>query len=93
MTVNCFHPGFVATRYGDNSGGLLAYAVRFAKLFAISPEQGARTLIYLATSPEVADVSGGYFAQCRLTEPSLDAQNDQAARRLWDDTARLAGIA
>jgi NAD(P)-dependent dehydrogenase (short-subunit alcohol dehydrogenase family) len=93
VTVNCFHPGFVATRYGDNAGGLLAYAVRVSKLFAISPEKGARTLIYLATSPEVANVTGGYFAKCRLTPPSRDAENDAAARRLWDVSARLAGIA
>jgi NAD(P)-dependent dehydrogenase (short-subunit alcohol dehydrogenase family) len=91
VTVNCFHPGFVATRYGDESGGLLSYAVRLAKLFAISPEKGAQTLIYLATSPEVADVSGGYFVKCRLTKPSADAENDAAARRLRDDTVRLAG--
>jgi NAD(P)-dependent dehydrogenase (short-subunit alcohol dehydrogenase family) len=93
VTVNCFHPGFVATRYGDESGGLLSYGVWFAKLFAISPEKGSRTLVYLATSPEVAGVSGGYFYKCRLTEPSADAENDEAARRLWDDTARLAEIA
>jgi NAD(P)-dependent dehydrogenase (short-subunit alcohol dehydrogenase family) len=93
VTVNCFHPGFVATRYGDESGGLLSYAVRFAKLFAISPEEGAQTLVYLATSPEVAGVSGGYFVKCRLTRPSADAENDEAARRLWDATARLAGTA
>jgi retinol dehydrogenase 12 len=92
VTANCLHPGFVATRYGDNSGGLLSVGVRIAKLFAISPEKGARTLIYLATSPEVADISGGYFAKCRLTKPSHDAEDDAAARRLWDVTARLAGI-
>ena len=92
VTVNCFHPGFVATRYGDNAGGLLAIGVRIAKLFAISPEKGARTLIHLATSPDVADVTGGYFVKCRLTAPSHDAENDVAARRLWDETVRLAGI-
>jgi NAD(P)-dependent dehydrogenase (short-subunit alcohol dehydrogenase family) len=93
MTVNCFHPGFVATRYGDNAGGLLSYAVRVSKLFAISPEKGARTLNYLATSAEVENVTGGYFFKCRLTRPSHDAENDAAARRLWDVSARLAGIA
>ena len=92
VTVNCFHPGFVATRYGDNAGGLLAVGVRIAKLFAISPEKGARTLIHLATSPDVASVTGGYFVKCRLTAPSQDAENDVAARRLWDETVRLAGI-
>jgi NAD(P)-dependent dehydrogenase (short-subunit alcohol dehydrogenase family) len=93
VTVNCFHPGFVATRYGDNSGGLLSYGVRIAKLFAISPARGARTLVHLAASPEVAGMSGAYFVECRPAAPSRDAENDAAARRLWDETMRLAGIA
>jgi len=92
VTVNCFHPGFVATRYGDNAGGILALAVRASKLFAISPQKGARTLIYLATSPEVADVSGGYFEKCRLAKPSHDAESDAAARALWDETVRLGAL-
>ena len=92
VTANCFHPGFVATRYGDNAGGPLAVMVRIAKLFAISPEKGARTLIYLASSPEVAGMTGGYFTKCRLTTPSREAEDDAAARRLWDETARLAGL-
>lgn len=92
VTVNCFHPGFVASRFGDKAGGLLAYAVRVAKLFAISPEEGARTLVYLATSPEVAQVSGGYFYKCRPEKPSADAESDAAARLVWDETARIAAI-
>ena len=93
VTANCFHPGFVATRYGDNAGGLLSFGVRAAKsLFAISSEKGARTLLYLATSLEVADVTGGYFTRCREKTPSLAAQDDAAARRLWDETAQLAGM-
>jgi NAD(P)-dependent dehydrogenase (short-subunit alcohol dehydrogenase family) len=92
VTANCFHPGFVATRYGDHAGGLLAWGVRIAKLGAISPEKGARTLVYLATSPEVANVTGGYFTRCREKTPSAAAQDDAAAQRLWDETARLAGI-
>jgi NAD(P)-dependent dehydrogenase (short-subunit alcohol dehydrogenase family) len=92
VTANCFHPGFVATRYGDNAGGMLSWGVRVAKqLFAISSEKGARTLVYLAASPEVADVTGGYFTRCRLKTPSAAAQDDAAARRLWDETARMAG--
>jgi retinol dehydrogenase 12 len=92
VTANCFHPGFVASRYGNNAGGLLAIAVRISKLLAISPEKGARTLIWLATSPEVANVNGGYFAKCRLTAPSHDAENDAATRQLWDVSARIAGM-
>jgi NAD(P)-dependent dehydrogenase (short-subunit alcohol dehydrogenase family) len=92
ITANCLHPGFVATRFGDQSGGLLAYAVRVAKTFAISPEKGAETLVYLASSPEVATVSGRYFYKCRPATPSAEANDDAAAERLWSESARLAGI-
>ncbi len=92
ITANCLHPGFVATRFGDESGGLLAYGVRIAKTFAISPEKGADTLVYLASSPEVAAVTGGYFYKCRPATPSPGATDDAAARRLWSESAKLAGI-
>lgn len=92
ITANCLHPGFVATRFGDQSGGLLAYGVRIAKTFAISPEKGADTLVYLASSVEVAGVSGRYFYKCRPAMPSTEANDDTAAERLWSESARLAGI-
>jgi NAD(P)-dependent dehydrogenase (short-subunit alcohol dehydrogenase family) len=92
VTVNCHHPGFTRTRFGNQSG-VLAPLVVIAKAFAIPPAWGARTLLHLATSPEVADVSGGYFVRCRLTRPSRSAEDDDAARRLWDESARIAGIA
>lgn len=94
VTANCLHPGFVATRFGDESGGLLSYGVRAAKMmFAISPEKGADTLVYLAASPDVAAVSGEYFEKRRPVVPSSEARDDPAARKLWRETARLAGIA
>ena len=92
ITANCLHPGFVATRFGDQSGGLLSNVVRIAKAFAISPEEGAATIVYLASSPDVANVSGGYFYKCRPATPSKEAQDDAAAKRLWWETATLAGI-
>jgi NAD(P)-dependent dehydrogenase (short-subunit alcohol dehydrogenase family) len=91
VTANSLHPGFVATRFGDQSGGLLSYGVRLAKMFAISVEKGAETLVYLASSPEVATISGGYFYQSQLATPTRAAQDDAAARRLWAETAKLAG--
>jgi NAD(P)-dependent dehydrogenase (short-subunit alcohol dehydrogenase family) len=91
VTVNCHHPGFVRTRFGNHSG-LMAPLVFVAKAVAIPPAWGARTLVHLATAPEVADVTGGYFVRCRLTRPSRSAQDDDMARRLWDETARIAGI-
>ena len=92
ITANSLHPGFVATRFGDESGGLFSYVVRMAKMFAISPEKGADTIVYLASSPEVARVSGAYFYKCRPATPSKEAQDDAAARRLWLESARLGGL-
>ncbi len=93
VTANCLHPGFVATRFGDGSGGMLSRAVRVAKIFAISPEEGAQTIVYLASSPDVADVSGEYFYKCRRATPTQEARDDSAAERLWIESARLARIA
>jgi NAD(P)-dependent dehydrogenase (short-subunit alcohol dehydrogenase family) len=91
VTANCLHPGFVATRFGDQSGGLISSVIGIAKRFALSPQQGAETLTYLASSPEVASVTGVYFHKCRPTAPSPEAQDDAAARRLWEESTRLAG--
>ena len=92
VTANCLHPGFVATRFGDQTGGLLSSVVRIAKIFAISSDEGAETLVYLASSPEVDHVSGAYFYQCRPATPTKEAQDDTAAQRLWLETAKLAGL-
>ena len=92
VTANCLHPGFVATRFGDQAGGWMSLAIRAAKLFAISPDKGAETIVYLATSPEVASKSGLYFYKNAPDTPTAEAQDDAAARRLWSETERLAGI-
>jgi NAD(P)-dependent dehydrogenase (short-subunit alcohol dehydrogenase family) len=92
VTANCLHPGFVATRFGDESGGLLRWAFQLIKpVAAISPEEGARTIIYLASSPDVEGVSGDYFAKCRVAVPTPAARNDGMARRLWEMSARIMG--
>lgn len=90
ITANCLHPGFVATRFGDESGGYLSFAVGIAKKFALTPEQGAETMIYLASPPDVANVSGACFTKCRVTSPTAQGQNDELARGLWEESARLA---
>jgi NAD(P)-dependent dehydrogenase (short-subunit alcohol dehydrogenase family) len=92
VTANTLHPGFVATRFGDEAGGLYAWAVRFAKLFAITPEQGAETIVYLASSPDVARTSAGFFEKSRPSQPTREAQSDDVARRLWAESERIAGI-
>jgi retinol dehydrogenase 12 len=91
VTANCLHPGFVATRFGDQSGGAFSVVVRLAKAFAISPEKGAETLVYLASSDDVANVSGQYFYKCRAVTPTKEAQDDDAAKKLWQESERLAG--
>ena len=92
VTANCLHPGFVATRFGDQSGGLISHFVWFAKFFAISPEKGAQTIVYLASSPDVAGMTGKYFDECRVTTPSLPAHDERAASLLWERSAALAGM-
>ena len=92
VTANCLHPGFVRTNLGQRGGGVFGGLVRLAMLFAGSPERGARTIVYLAGSPEVAQVSGGYFADCRPATPSAQAQDDSVAARLWNETERLTAI-
>jgi NAD(P)-dependent dehydrogenase (short-subunit alcohol dehydrogenase family) len=92
VVANALHPGFVATRFGDESGGLTAWGVRFAKLFAISPADGAETIVYLASSPQAATVSGGYFYKSRPATPTAAAQDDTAAARLWAETEKLTAM-
>jgi NAD(P)-dependent dehydrogenase (short-subunit alcohol dehydrogenase family) len=91
VTANCLHPGAVATRFGASSGGWVGFLLPFLRLFFTSPEQGADTIIYLASSPEVANTSGGYFVKRKMTEPSAAAQDDGAAKSLWAESEKLAG--
>ncbi len=91
VAANYFHPGFVATRLGDASGGWTGRLFPFAKMFAITPERGADTLVYLASSPEVANVTGAYFVKRKVTEPSSATRDDSAAKRLWEASEALAG--
>lgn len=94
VTANCLHPGLVATRFGDNCEGTMRTAITITKrFFALSPEEGARTMVYLASSPQPAGQSGGYYDRCALVQPSREAQSDADARRLWDLSARITGIA
>lgn len=92
VTANCLHPGGVATRFGSNNSGFLAVVFKVAiSLVGISPEKGAQTIIHLASSPDVATISGEYFYKCKIAEPTAAAQNDADAKRLWDVSAKLAG--
>ncbi|HKT73453.1 MAG TPA: SDR family oxidoreductase [Steroidobacteraceae bacterium] len=94
VTANCLHPGVVATGLGQNNGFARVVGWIVMHLVGISIPQGARTSIYLATSPEVAGTSGVYFSDCRpaslLTSP--EAVSEQACERLWTQSERLVGL-
>lgn len=92
ITVNSLHPGYVNTRFFRDPTWKGTVMRAFANLFAISPEKGAETTVYLASSPDVANVSGGYFAKSRPATPSAAAKDDVAARRLWDVSAAMTGL-
>jgi retinol dehydrogenase 12 len=92
VTANSLHPGFVSTRFGNNNGGMIGLVFGLAKNFALSPEQGAQTIIYLASSPDVEGVTGLYFDKSKPVTPSKEAQNDSDAKRLWDVSAKIAAI-
>lgn len=93
VTANCLHPGFVATQFADNNDGLLPVVVGIAKrAAAIAPEEGAKTIIHLAASPQVAGKSGGYFYKCAPATPTAAAQNDADAKRLWEISAKISGV-
>jgi NAD(P)-dependent dehydrogenase (short-subunit alcohol dehydrogenase family) len=92
VTANALHPGFVATNFGRSNRGLVSLIIRVSQLAAISPEQGAQTIIYLATAPEVEGTSGKYFVKLRVV-PSSEASYDRdAAQRLWQVSATMTGL-
>ncbi len=94
VTANALHPGMVATGIWSGAGGMFGAVVgALAPLFMKTPEQGAATSIYLAVSPDVNGVSGLYFTDCQATAPSKAAQDDAAARRLWDISLEMTGLA
>ncbi len=94
VTANCLHPGFVGTRFGSNNAkGTFTRLLRNVVMsFGISPEEGAKTIVHLASSPDVATISGEYFYKCKIAEPSFAAQSDADAARLWEVSAKLAGV-
>ena len=94
VTANCLHPGVVATNifaaFGGPTGKFLTMLLR---PFMLSPADGAKTSVYLASSPEVANVTGKFFDKCREVTPAAAAQDAAAAKRLWEISARLTRLA
>ena len=93
VTVNCLHPGFVASRFGHNNSGLpRLVAIASQRLFAISEEKGAATSCYLAADEAVAGVSGRYFVKCRPVESSPASRDREAQARLWRLSEEMTGF-
>jgi retinol dehydrogenase-14 len=92
VTANCLHPGSVGTNFGQNNRGVMALFFRTFKPFMRSPEQGADTLIWLASSPEVEGVNGKYFSDRKEIEAKKVAYDPAARRRLWEICEDLTGL-
>ena len=91
VTANCLHPGFVASRFGDNNGGVVKLVIGLAKsVAAISEDNGAKTSVYLASSPEVEGISGKYFDKCKAVRSSAASYDENVGRELWRLSERLS---
>jgi len=93
VVAACLHPGVVATGIGNNAGRFTSLGWRVAKPFLISPEQGAATSVFLATTADPAPFNGAYVIGKRIAQPDPAALDDALADRLWDESARLVGLA
>jgi len=91
VAVNALHPGFVASRFGrdGDTGRFGDFAMVLGRPLAISPEKGARTSVWLASSPDVTGSTGGYYYKCKPSTPSKLAQDDTIAARLWSASEEL----
>ena len=92
VTVNCVHPGAVATGLGKNNGRIAGIVIRLLAPFFRTPDKGAATTLHVATSPALDGVSGRYFASCREVQPAAAGRDREAAQRLWDLSAHLTGL-
>ncbi len=92
VTVNALHPGMVATNFAANNGPLGRLARPFLNLVSIGEEQGAETMIYLATSPEVEGVTGKYFMNKHEAHSSEESYDEAIARRLWRVSEEMVGL-
>ena len=94
ITANAVHPGFVGSNFAreGDMGFFIGIGMLVARPFAIPNATGARTSIYLASSPDVDGISGEYFYQCKVAKPSNAALDAAAAARLWDVSAAMTGL-
>jgi NAD(P)-dependent dehydrogenase (short-subunit alcohol dehydrogenase family) len=93
VTANCLHPGVIATKLLADYVGVPVAGRALARTFGARPSQGAETSIYLATSPEVEGVTSKYFEGRRERRSSRESYDEAGARRLWEISERLTGVA
>jgi NAD(P)-dependent dehydrogenase (short-subunit alcohol dehydrogenase family) len=90
VTVNALHPGFVASNFGQNNGGMVGFFMkRIVPWFGRSVAEGAATSVYLASSPDVEGISGKYFTDSKPVQSSPESYNVETARRLWEISEQL----
>ena len=93
VTANVLHPGVVRTRFGqEDSGRWMRLMLPVVKPFMKSPEEGARTSVHVASAPELAEVTGTYFADSEPKRSSRRSYDEATARRLWEASAALVGV-
>jgi NAD(P)-dependent dehydrogenase (short-subunit alcohol dehydrogenase family) len=93
VTANVLHPGFVNTGFGKNQAGLMRFVMNFVSRLGISPEQGADTIVYLASSPQAIGESGKYWEKRKAVSSSAVSYNEADQKRLWDVSEQMTGIA
>ncbi len=88
-TANCFHPGVVHTGFGRDKGLISMFQNTLGKLVLLTPEKGADTLVYLASSDEALKTHGKFWVKRKVKSPSPAGQDAVAASLLWTQTAAL----
>lgn len=89
VTVNALHPGFVATDFGKNNGKLMGLVMKLISPMAKSPEEGASTSVYLASSTEVDGVTGRYFVDKKPVESDPASYDPATAEKLWNASLEM----
>lgn len=92
VTVNCLHPGAVASGLGKNNGAWAKVLIAMLRPFFRTPESGAATSIYLASAAGVEAITGKYFSNCKEARSSEESYDEVAARRLWEISAQITGV-
>jgi NAD(P)-dependent dehydrogenase (short-subunit alcohol dehydrogenase family) len=92
VTVNCLHPGVVRTGFGKDAGGLFAIGVRIVGPFMMSPQKSAKAAVYLATAPELEEVTGKHFSKGKEEKSSAESYDQATAERLWQVSAELTRL-